>query len=137
MKKFIIHGGKPLKGTVTIGGAKNSSFKLLIAAILTQGESKILNVPQIDETQITTKIIDYLGGKITTPGERTIFINPMTLKSSRISKDFGSKSRASIMFAGPLLKRFGNAYLPLPGGDKVGKRPIERHLEGLKALTLL
>lgn len=134
MAKFIVRGGKPLKGTVRIGGAKNASFKLMIASLLASGESKLLNISRIGDVKVTKKIIKNLGGKINSPGERTVFIYPDNLRTPKIPKDFGYQSRASIMFAGPLLARFGQAYLPFPGGDKVGRRPVERHLEGLKFL---
>ena len=134
MSKFVIQGGRPLKGTVNIGGAKNSSFKLMIASLLAEGESRLLNISQIGDVQITKEIISALGGQIGSPGEQTVFIIPDTLKTPAIPQNFGYASRASIMFAGPLLSRFGHAYLPFPGGDQVGRRPIERHLEGLKKL---
>lgn len=134
MAKFIIHGGSPLKGTVAIGGAKNSSFKLMIASLLAEGESRLLNIAKIGEVEISKKIIKKLGGQVTTPGDQSVFINSDKLKTANIPKDFGYASRASIMFSGPLLARFGQARLPLPGGDRIGQRPIERHLEGLKAL---
>ena len=134
MAKFIIQGGKPLKGAVRVGGAKNASFKLMIAALLAKGESRLLDIPQIGDVEITKKVIKSLGGKIECRGQGTVFINPDGLKTDRIPKSFGFKSRASIIFAGALLSRFGQAHLPLPGGDQVGRRPIERHLEGLKAL---
>jgi len=134
MAKFIIQGGRPLKGTINIGGAKNSSFKLMIASLLVQGESRLLNIAKIGDVQITKEIIKSLGGQVTNPGDQAVFINPDQLQTAVIPKDFGYASRASIMFAGPLLARFGQARLPFPGGDKVGRRPIERHLDGLKAL---
>lgn len=134
MSKFIIQGGRPLKGTVNIGGAKNSSFKLMIASLLATGESRLLNISQIGDVQITKAIIRLLGGQVTSPGDHTVFINPDSLAKPEIPRDFGYASRASVMFAGPLLARFGRAYLPFPGGDRVGRRPVERHLEGLKKL---
>ena len=134
MAKFIIKGGKPLKGAVRIGGAKNAGFKLMIASLLASGESRLLNISKIGDVETTKKIIRELGVKLSSPGEGTVFINSDSLKTWKIPKDFGYQSRASVMFAGPLLARFGKACLPLPGGDKVGKRPIERHLEGLKTL---
>jgi UDP-N-acetylglucosamine 1-carboxyvinyltransferase len=132
--RYIIKGGKPLKGAVRIGGAKNSSFKLMIASLLAGGESRLLDISRIGDVQITSQVIESLGGKVESPGRGTIFINPDFLKSYKIPQDFGYKSRASIMFAGPLLIRFGRAVVPFPGGDKIGKRPIERHLQGLEAL---
>lgn len=132
--KYLIKGGKPLKGAVRIGGAKNSSFKLMIASLLAEGESRLLDISRIGDVEITQQVIEILGGQVKKPGKGTIFINPDKIKSFRLPQDFGYKSRASMMFAGPLLARFGQAYLPLPGGDQIGKRPVERHLEGLKAL---
>jgi len=132
--KYIIKGGKPLKGAVRIGGAKNSSFKLMIASLLADGESRLLDISRIGDVEITKQVIEILGGQVKKPGKGTIFVNPDKIKSFRIPQDFGYKSRASMMFAGPLLARFGQAYLPLPGGDQIGKRPVDRHLEGLKAL---
>lgn len=134
MAKFIINGGQPLRGSVAIGGAKNAGFKLMIASLLMKGESRLLNVPGIGDVEITKEIIKTLGGQVKSPGERTIFIKADLLKSGKIPLPFGYRSRASLMFAGPLLVCFGEAHLPFPGGDKVGRRPIERHLEGLSAL---
>lgn len=134
MAKFIVRGGRPLKGAVRVGGAKNASFKLMIASLLASGQSRLLNVSKIGDVEITKEIIESLGGHVCSPGERTVFINPDKLKTEVIDERFGNKSRASIIFAGPLLDRFGKASLPFPGGDKVGRRPVERHLEGLKAL---
>lgn len=132
--KYIIKGGKPLKGAVRIGGAKNSSFKLMIASLLAEGESRLLDISRIGDVEITKQVIKSLGGEVKSPGRGTIFVKPDSLKSYKIPRDFGYKSRASIMFAGPLLARFGKAFVPFPGGDKIGRRPIERHLEGLQAL---
>lgn len=134
MAKFIINGGQPLHGSVAIGGAKNAGFKLMAASILMKGESRLLNIPEIGDVEITKEIIKSLGGAVKTPGDRTVFIKANLLKSWKIPLSFGYKSRAALMFAGPLLSYFGQADLPFPGGDKVGRRPIERHLEGLSSL---
>lgn len=134
MAKYIVRGGKPLRGAVRIGGAKNSSFKLMIASLLAEGESRLLDISRIGDVEVTKQVIESLGGKISQPGLGTIFINPDPLDSYKIPQDFGYKSRGSIMFVGPLLARFGKARVPFPGGDEVGRRPIERHLEGLQAL---
>jgi len=134
MTKYIIKGGQPLKGAVRIGGAKNSSFKLMIASLLGQGESRLLDISRIGDVEITKQVIEILGGQVKNPGKGTVFINPDKIKNCRIPQDFGYKSRASIMFAGPLLARCGKAFLPLPGGDRIGRRPVDRHLDGLQAL---
>ncbi|MBU0618877.1 UDP-N-acetylglucosamine 1-carboxyvinyltransferase [Patescibacteria group bacterium] len=132
--KFKIQGGQPLYGAIRLGGAKNASFKLMIAALLAQGESRLLNFSRINDVEVTKKIITSLGGGIRSAGERTLFINSSGLKSYTIPEKLAQQSRASTMFVGPLLARFKQAVLPLPGGDKIGKRPLDRHFDGLKAL---
>lgn len=134
MSKLIIKGGISLKGSVRLGGAKNASFKIMIASLLAQGESKILNFSRIADVKLTQDILEYLGCEIREAGDRTLFINTKPLSKYVVPKQFGEKSRASTMFIGPLLTRFCKAQVPLPGGDKIGKRPLERHFKGLKAL---
>ncbi len=134
MSKLIITGGAPLKGSVRLGGAKNASFKIMIASLLVKGESKILNFSRIADVKLTQDILKDLGCKIRVAGDRTLFIDTSNLSKHRIANKFGKQSRASTMFIGPLLTRFCKAQVPLPGGDKIGLRPLERHFEGLKAL---
>ena len=134
MSHFEITGGIPLRGSVRIGGAKNASFKLMIAALLAQSESRLLNFSQISDVDLVGKIIQYLGASVRKAGERAIFINPATLSGSRIDPAHGEQGRFSTMFLPALLHRFGEARVPAPGGDKIGKRPLERHFEGLTAL---
>jgi UDP-N-acetylglucosamine 1-carboxyvinyltransferase len=134
MSKFVIQGGKPLKGAVRVGGAKNASFKLMIASLLAETESRLLDISNIDDVRIAKQIIESLGGRVDSRGKGSIFVNPLSVRGSEIDKAFGYKSRASIMFAAPLLSRFGKVVFPVPGGDQVGRRPVERHIEGLIAL---
>jgi len=134
MAKLIIKGGIPLKGVVKLAGAKNASFKLMIASLLCSGETKLLNFSRIADVDLVKKIIISLGAKAYSAGDRTIFIHPHKLTSSVISQDLGLASRASSMFIAPLLIRNKKAVVPLPGGDKIGKRPLDRHFDGLRAL---
>lgn len=134
MDSFIIKGGKPLFGSVRLGGAKNASFKLMIASLLTKGESRLLNFSHIKDVDITKDMIQDLGAKTLVAGERTMFISGKGLDKDTIPAKYGALSRASTMFLGPLLTRFGHAVVPFPGGDAIGKRPIDRHLMGLEAL---
>lgn len=134
MAKLIVEGGRPLKGVVRLGGAKNASFKLMIASLLAKGESRLLNFSRIADVDITKKIIESLGAEVKRCGERTLFINSSRIITSIVPKELGLASRASILFIAPLLARLKRAVVPLPGGDKIGKRPVERHLAGLKAL---
>jgi len=134
MDTFIIKGGKPLYGSVRLGGAKNASFKLMIASLLTKGESRLLNFSHIKDVEITRDMMHDLGVRTATAGERTLFISGKGLEKDMVPTKYGTLSRASTMFLGPLLARFGHAIVPLPGGDAIGKRPIDRHLLGLEAL---
>jgi UDP-N-acetylglucosamine 1-carboxyvinyltransferase len=134
MSSFKVIGGKPLRGSVFLGGAKNSSFKIMIASLLGSSESRLLNFSKIDDVKLVSKIIESLNGKVRQAGERTLYIDPQPVNSFEISSEYGAASRASILFLGPLLARFKKAKVPLPGGDKIGKRPVDRLMAGLEAM---
>lgn len=134
MENFVIQGGKKLRGSVRLGGAKNSSFKLMIASLLAKGETRLLNIPHIRDVEITREIISHLGARLKGQGERMLLIDSGPLDSWEIPLRYGQLSRASSMFIPPLLHRFGRAHIPLPGGDKIGARPLDRHFDGLRAL---
>ena len=136
-ESFVIQGGKPLYGSVRLGGAKNASFKLMIASLLSSGESRLLNFSHIKDVEITKHILKSLGAEVRSAGERTTFISSEKLTSFEIPEHYGVMSRASTMFLGPLLSRMGKAIVPYPGGDAIGKRPIERHLFGLEQLGVV
>ncbi len=129
-----ITGGSPLYGSVRIGGAKNASFKLMIASLLAESESRLLNFSHISDVELVSTIIEYLGGHVQKKGERALFINPEKLSSDTINKEHGEQGRFSTMFIPPLLHRFGRAEVPTPGGDKIGRRPLDRHMDGLEAM---
>lgn len=134
MSSFLVTGGTPLYGSVRIGGAKNASYKLMIASLLADSESRLLNFSHISDVQTVGEIIQELGGSVQRAGERAIFINPEKLNNWTLDPAKGEQGRFSTMFFGPLLARFGQAVVPAPGGDQIGKRPLDRHFDGLKAL---
>lgn len=134
MSAFKVTGGTPLHGSVRIGGAKNASYKLMIASLLATDESRLLNFSHISDVELVGHIIGYLGAKVTQAGERAIFIDASTLNQHEIKPEHGAQGRFSTMFIPPLLARFGEARVPAPGGDKIGARPLERHFDGLKAM---
>ncbi len=134
MTKYIINGGQPLVGGIRLGGAKNASFKIMIAALLCRSRSRLLNLAKIGDVTITRNIIEALGAKTRPCGDRTIFIDPQSLSNWKMPEKFGTVSRASILFIAPLIQKFGKALIPFPGGDKIGRRPVERHLAGFEAL---
>lgn len=134
MSNFVIHGGKPLYGSVRVGGAKNASYKLMLAALLADTPSRILNFSHISDVYLVASLINSLGAKAMQVGERTFMIDPTGLKLDEIDPSSGEASRASTMFIPALLAKFGRAVVPFPGGDKIGARPLDRHFDGLIAL---
>ncbi|MGB9637385.1 MAG: UDP-N-acetylglucosamine 1-carboxyvinyltransferase, partial [Microgenomates group bacterium] len=134
MEKFLITGGIPLKGEVGLCGAKNSGFKLMIASLYSKEPCIIHNFSKIGDVETTAEMIRELGGKVIFRQNHNLEVSAMDLKNNTLSREMSSFSRASTYFAGPLLYHFGEAILPIPGGCKIGRRPIDRHLEGLKTL---
>ena len=135
MAYLHIKGGRPLSGSVRLGGAKNASYKLMIASLLAEGESRLLNFSRISDVEAVGQIIRDLGGKVRKAGERALFINPDSLERWVIDdQKKGNQGRFSTIFIPVLLHNFGQAVVPTPGGDKIGKRPLDRHFAGLKAL---
>jgi UDP-N-acetylglucosamine 1-carboxyvinyltransferase len=133
-QKLIIEGGTPLTGVVRLGGAKNAAYKLMIASIMADSKSRLLNLPEIEDVERVSQIIKELGGRVWSAGPKTVFIDPSKIEQSVVDGQHGQASRASTLFIGPLLAKFGHARVPLPGGDKIGKRPLGRHLKGLEQL---
>lgn len=134
MKRWIIEGGVPLKGEISVSGAKNVAFKLMIAALLGQGETILENVPRVGDVHLAVEMIRYLGGEVVWLGEDTLAIYPDKVDGCTLPVELARQSRASFMFVGPLLNRCEEVFLPLPGGDRIGRRPLDRHIAGLKAL---
>lgn len=126
MSRYIITGGKQLSGEVSIRGAKNASFKQVIASLLCSETIQLTNVPNISDIKITESIAKSVGAQIEYCGEHCIEITTPKIISSVVPKGTGEKSRASFMFAAPLLARTGKAIVPTPGGDKLGARPLDR-----------
>jgi UDP-N-acetylglucosamine 1-carboxyvinyltransferase len=134
MSSFKINGGNPLYGSVRLGGAKNASFKIMIATLLGSKESRLLNFSRISEVDMVGEVIEALGAKISRRGERTLFIDPLPMNSHIIPKNYGQQSRSAPMFLPILLHRFKQAWVPMPGGDKLGQRPIDWHLQALRKM---
>ncbi len=106
----------------------------MIAALLADSESRLLNFSHISDVNLVAKLINSLGAKAKEVGERAYLVDPRSLSEFKLDDKSGEASRASTMFIPPLLAKFGKAIVPFPGGDKIGARPLERHFEGLKAL---
>ena len=136
MSQYIINGGKALKGEVSIRGAKNASFKQIIATLLTDKTCQLDNVPVIADVKITESIAKQLGTQIKPVGEHSIELTTSTITSTTVPFGTGQKSRSSFLFAAPLLARKGQATFPLPGGDKLGDRPLDRFFDCLKRMNV-
>ncbi len=134
MKQWAIQGGQPLRGRVTVSGAKNVAFKLMIAALLGKEETILTNVPDVGDVELAGAMIDLLGGRVERLDRTTVRIDPRSVTSCTIPSELAKQSRASFMFIGPLIARCHEVTLPLPGGDRIGHRPLDRHVAGLVAL---
>ena len=134
MEKFIIHGGKPLKGEIEVRGAKNAAFPILVATILTKEDCTISNLPLIEDVFRIVEILEGMGAKVEWIGERAVKINTKNLDPKKISTDIVERLRGSVLLFGPLLARFGKIYLPQPGGCVIGARSIDTHLDAFSQL---
>ncbi|AZK45470.1 UDP-N-acetylglucosamine 1-carboxyvinyltransferase [Paenibacillus lentus] len=133
MEKLMIHGGRPLRGTVQISGAKNSAIALLPAAILAESEVALDNLPHLSDVAVYTEILEELGAKVTwTNGQ--IKIDPSQIRSIPMPNGPVKKLRASYYMMGAMLGRFGEATIGLPGGCNFEPRPIDQHIKGFEAL---
>lgn len=131
---FRIRGGKQLHGEITPQGAKNEALQILCAVLLTSDEIRIKNIPNIHDVNRLIEILGNLGVKITKNGggDYTFQANQINfdyITSDEFKKD-GARLRGSIMLLGPMLARFGEAYMPTPGGDKIGRRRLDTHFQG-------
>lgn len=135
---FQIRGGKKLHGEIIPQGAKNEALQILCAVLLTDEEVRINNIPAIHDVNRLIEILGDLGVKVTKNGHgdytfKADQVNLDYIKSEEFKKD-GAKLRGSIMLLGPMLARYGEAYMPTPGGDKIGRRRLDTHFQGLVEL---
>ena len=134
MEKFVIHGGRPLVGEVTISGAKNAVVAILPATILARGRCVIENIPNISDVTALLNILQDLGAKVRLRDKTTVEIDTTNISEPVVPHDLAKHLRASYYFLGSLLGRCGRANVSLPGGCNFGVRPIDQHIKGFKAL---
>ena len=135
MEKFVVTGGKPLKGEVEISGAKNAALAIIPAAILSQDICVIENLPlSISDVNYMMKILSHLGAKVRVINKHSIEIDSRSVNSYVISHDMTKHLRASYYFIGALLGRYGRAKVAMPGGCYLGARPIDQHIKGFELL---
>ncbi|WP_185865915.1 UDP-N-acetylglucosamine 1-carboxyvinyltransferase [Blattabacterium cuenoti] len=138
MGTFKIKGGFPLKGEIKPQGAKNESLQVLCAVLLTQEKLRIKNIPEIGDVKCLMLILKDLGVLIKKNdiGDYTFQAKNINIEylNTKKFREYGKSIRGSIMIAGPLLARFGKVCIPIPGGDRIGRRRLDPHLTGLKSL---
>ena len=134
MEKLVITGGTPLKGEVTISGAKNAAVAIIPATLLINGICTINNIPNISDVKIYCEILEALGVKITWNNNNEVTIDTRNISTTEAPLDLTSKFRASYYIIGALLGRKGSVSVGMPGGCKLGARPIDQHIKGFEAL---
>ena len=133
MDKISILGGKTLEGTITISGSKNAALPILVSSILTRETSNLDNVPNLLDITTMKELLISLGIKIVAK-EKSLFIEPSNNISTHADYELVRKMRASVLVLGPLLARFGEAEVSLPGGCAIGSRPVDIHINALKKM---
>lgn len=134
MEYFEIKGGSIAKGEITPSGNKNEALPVLAASLLADEKVCIQNLPDILDVQVTLDIMENIGVKINRIDSSTVEIDPTEIKDQKLDPELCRKIRASILFAGPLLAKFGAVELPLPGGDVIGRRRVDTHFLGFGEL---
>jgi UDP-N-acetylglucosamine 1-carboxyvinyltransferase len=133
MDKIVISGGKRLQGDVKVSGAKNAALPILASVILGGGECTVTNVPRVVDVVTMGKLLGMLGASMNTEGSR-VTMKMDALRSSEAPYDLVRTMRASVVVLGPLLARWGEATVSLPGGCAIGSRPVNLHLAGLEKM---
>ncbi len=133
MDKLRIEGGRPLRGEVAVSGAKNAALPILCAGLLCAGPLALGNVPQLHDVATTLKLLRRLGATVERDGER-VLLDAAGVGSVEAPYELVRTMRASILVLGPLLARFGEARVSLPGGCAIGQRPVDQHIKGLQAM---
>lgn len=133
MDRLFVTGGTPLRGSVRISGAKNSALKLQAASLLAEGSSIIRNVPRIQDCFTMVEVLEHLGAGVSWQAD-TLIIDTRGVRPRETPYELVSRMRASILVLGPLLARFGEARVAMPGGCNIGSRKIDLHLRGLERM---
>ena len=131
---YVIRGGNPISGTVKPGGNKNAALPMIAACLLADGAVTLSNVPQIRDVRMLLQLVSALGADVTeeAPDRWRISANELTTRA--LDPGLARQIRASFLLAGPLVSRWGRAVLPRPGGDRIGRRPLDTHIHAFRAL---
>ncbi len=132
MEKFVIQGGAPLSGEITTAGNKNAALPLLAACLLTEEELVLRNVPRIRDTEAQIALLAGLGVKVEWLGVNDVRLQADVVSETDVDERLAARIRASFLLAGPLLARFGEVRMPPPGGDTIGRRRLDPHLDAFR-----
>ncbi len=134
MEKFVIQGGSPLSGEITAAGNKNAALPILAACLLTEEELVLRNVPRIRDAETQVTLLELLGVKVEWTGDNELRLQADAIGGRELDEAAAAKIRASFLLAGPLLARFGDVHMPPPGGDTIGRRRLDPHLDAFRDL---
>lgn len=134
MERLLIRGGKPLLGDIRISGAKNAALPIMAATLLADEASVIGNIPDLHDVTTTMELLGRMGVRLTVDERMRVELDPTRLDNCHAPYELVKTMRASILVLGPLLARYGEADVSLPGGCAIGSRPVNLHVEGLRAL---
>jgi len=134
MEKFVIEGGVPLSGTLVPAGNKNSALPILASSVLTEDEVLVRNVPRIRDVEAMLEILRAIGVDVAWRGPNEVALCAARVHAVEIERDLAELIRASFLLAGPLLARFHRAVMPPPGGDVIGRRRLDPHLDAFRAM---
>ena len=130
---WTVEPGGPLHGDVAVRGSKNAVTKHMVAAVLAQEPTTVLNCPEIGEVETVARILRALGCEVEAEGDR-VTVDAAGLSTNRVPMSYGGLNRIPILLVGPLLHRTGEAFVPLVGGDRIGARPVDFHVQALEAM---
>ena len=134
MDKLLITGGRPLEGEVRVSGAKNAALPIMCAALLTARPLALSNVPKLADVSTAIKLLGQMGTAIERSDEGRVTLQAAQIRSRVAPYELVKTMRASVLVLGPLLARFGEASVSLPGGCAIGARPVDQHIKGLQAM---
>ena len=137
MSKFIITGGNPISGHHRAPGNKNAALPMIACSVMAEGIVEIRNLPLISDVRVMLEIVESLGAKVCLDeAAHSVRIDPAAITPRPLDAELCRKVRTSILFAGPLAARFGEAVIPSPGGDNIGRRRLDTHFDGLRGLGM-
>jgi UDP-N-acetylglucosamine 1-carboxyvinyltransferase len=134
VESFVIEGGRPLSGHVRAAGNKNGALPVLAASLLTDEPVVLSNIPRIRDVETMVALLADLGADVEWQGENEIRVHAASISKTEVDEDLSDRIRGSFLFAGPLLARFGHVLLSPPGGDFIGRRPLDTHIHAFEQL---